>query len=292
MPTLFQSLETTAARGAAGLAAGARQNIAEALRALQTADGGSAGLDGRSDPYYTFFAWLGLRALGAPLPRDPLCAYMAAHRHDENPADARCAQFLLAVERRKTRPQFFRLAAAALRGDAYGAFLSALTVGAQPPHGSPHGPPHEPPHGLTRGLTRLVWRCLRRALPTSAAERLPTPRLAAGLLLAVLAGDPAPPLRRALEARRCPGGGTASAPGAPPDLLATAVARFALAQGSVPAAPLEHAEETARDLAFRDLAFIEACWLEDGLFGASPAAARGDAEHTFYALLALGTCRG
>ena len=40
-----------------------------------------------------------------------------------------------------------------------------------------------------------------------------------------------------------------------------------------------------------DLAFIESCWLEDGLFGPSPLAERGDAEHTFYGLLALGTCR-
>jgi hypothetical protein len=31
--------------------------------------------------------------------------------------------------------------------------------------------------------------------------------------------------------------------------------------------------------------------LADGLFGASHHAVQGDAEHTFYALLALGTCQ-
>jgi len=53
---------------------------------------------------------------------------------------------------------------------------------------------------------------------------------------------------------------------------------------------LERSHDTA-ETRREDLDFVEACWLGDGLFGASPVAAHGDAEHTFYGLLALGTCR-
>jgi hypothetical protein len=265
MPTLLQRLETAAARGAAGLDTGARGGVAAALRALWAGDGGFAGLDGRSDPYYTLFAWLALRALGAEYDRGWLRACMDAHRNDANPVDVRCARLLLSVEGRKPRLPRLRLAAEILRGDLYGAFLSALDA-ATPP----------------RWLARLAWHRLQRAFPPSAAERLPTPRLAAGLVLASLAGADGSGFRRALETRRFPGGGYVSAPGAPPDLLATAAARFVLTAFS----------HTAQSVTFaEDLRFVEACWLEDGLFGASPGAARGDAEHTFYALLALGTCR-
>ncbi|MDD4019960.1 MAG: hypothetical protein PHV28_18690, partial [Kiritimatiellae bacterium] len=84
-----------------------------------------------------------------------------------------------------------------------------------------------------------------------------------------------------LTSRHCASGGFVSAPRALPDLLATAVARFSIGnqQSSI------GGEREA------DLAFVEACWRTDGLFGASPRAGRGDAEHTFYGLLALGTCR-
>ena len=260
MPDLFHSLEAAAARGAAGLDTGARETVCAALRALQGADGGFAGLDGRSDPYYTLFAWLGLRALGAPCDRGRLCAYMAAWRGG-SALDARCARFVLAAEGARRRRPYLRMAAECLRGDAYGAFLSALTAGTPP-----------------RWLTRLGLR--RMAGGAGWARRLaalPTPRLAAGLVLATLAGTDDAAWRRALETRRCPGGGYAAAPGAGADLLATAVARFALSpEGGTEA---------------RDLAFVEACWMADGLFGASPTAARGDAEHTFYALLALGGAR-
>jgi hypothetical protein len=74
------------------------------------------------------------------------------------------------------------------------------------------------------------------------------------------------------------------------------VARFACGCGATASRPPRAAAEHGRasDAASRtgeDLAFIEACWLEDGLFGPSPRASHGDAEHTFYGLLALGTCR-
>ena len=260
MPILFHSLETIAMRGATGLDTDARAAVVAALQTLQMADGGFTGLDGQSDPYYTLFAWLGLRALGGAYDRDQLCAYMTAYRCDANPLDARCAQFCLSVESGKIRLPHLRLVTELLRGDAYGAFLSALTIGT-----------------LSRWLARLG---MRRICSPDAVERLPTPRLAAGLVLAELADVEDEACRCVLESRHCPNGGYASAPNAAADLLATAVARFALTRGE------EDVAESARDLAF-----IEACWLEGGLFGASPTAMRGDAEHTFYGLLALGTCR-
>ena len=273
MTNLFQILENLAACGAEGLRPAARESVVSALSALYGHEGGFAGLDGRADPYFSLFAWLSLRALGATYDRGRLCAYMAAHRHDANKVDARCAQLLLAVEGQGARVTWLALAVALLRGDSrdvYGAFLLMLVTA------------HVP-----RWLAKLAWRRQCRLFATGEAERLPTPRLAAGLLLARLAGQQGAYIRSALEARRCVAGGFVSVPGAWPDLLATALARFALWQGRL-----------ARDLQGRevqankgDLMFIEACWLEDGLFAASPAADRGDAEHTFYGLLALGTCR-
>jgi len=265
MMHLLQTVEDTAARGAEGLTAAARQSVAAALHALQRPDGGFAGLDGQSDPYFSLFAWLGLRALGATYDRDRLCAYLTAHRQSARRIDAQCADLVLACEGRDSRFSRLKCAAALWRGgthEAYGAFLLALATGSAP-----------------RWLARLAWRRLSPA--AGAAERLPTPRLAAGVLLAALAGEDAADLHSALASRRRAGGGFASAAGAPADLLATAAARFSL--GMRHAAPGETREA--------DLAFIEACWQEDGLFGPSPSATRGDAEHTFYGLLALGTCR-
>ena len=269
---LFQSVEKAAARGAEGLRPAARATLVSALRKLQRPDGGFAGLDGRSDPYYALFAWLSLRALGAAYDRAALCAYMAAHRRAANRVDARCARLLLAAEGRGARASWLAPALAVLRGDArdtYGAFLLALAAGRVP-----------------RWLARLAWRRQQRLLAAGAAERLPTPRLAAALALAALAEEGAGDVAAVLATRRCAGGGFASAAGAPADLLATAVARFALALGSSPAAARIRADGRADDLSF-----VQACWLDDGLFGASPAARQGDAEHTFYGLLALGTCR-
>ena len=264
MANLFQKLEAAAARGAEGLLPEARETLAKALLALQQASGGFAGLDGRADPYFTFFAWLSLRALGAGYDRDRLCAYMQAHRRDAKTVDAQCARILLAAEGEGMRLSWLKLPAALLRGDtreAYAAFMLALAGGAAP-----------------RWAARLAWWRQRSLFRAGRVERLPTPRLAAGLVLAGLAGVRGSEIASALLSRRRASGGFASADGAPADLLATAVARFAAGQAS--GGGLQ-----------QDLAFVEACWLEDGLFGPSPAARQGDAEHTFYGLLAFGTCR-
>ena len=282
MDNLFQTLEDVAARGAAGLASEARQSVAAALLALRCPDGGFAGLDGRADPYYALFAWLSLRALGVAYDRGRLCAYMAAHLHDVNTVDARCAALVLACEGQRRRGSWLKGLVTLLRGDAhavYGLFLLALATGDVP-----------------RWIARLAWRRQRKRFEDGLAERLPTPRLAAGMALASLAGERGADLVPVLESRRCAGGGFASAGGAQADLLATAVARFACAFGSTESLPPSAANERWRasvpaSRMREDIAFIEACWLDDGLFGASPLAVAGDAEHTFYGLLALGTCR-
>ena len=274
MTNLLQMIEATAARGADGLVGTAREELSRALYALRRDDGGFAGLDGRSDPYYTLFAWFGLRALGASYDRDRLCAYMATHRHAAHAIDAQCAALLLACEGRSPHATQWSLIQSLLRGDAHGGayalFLRCLAV-----------------RRIPRWAARAAWWHQRRLFQADRASRLPTPQLAAGLVLAALAGAEALDLVNTLEGRHCAGGGFASAPNAPADLLATAVARFALGlSADADKAPCLRATQA------QDLTFIEACWLDDGLFGASPAAAHGDAEHTFYGLLALGTCAG
>ena len=268
MTNLLQMIEATAARGADGLVGTAREELSRALYALRRDDGGFAGLDGRSDPYYTLFAWLGLRALGASYDRNGLCTYMAAHRHAAHAIDAQCAALLLACEGRSPHATQWSLIQSLLRGDAHGGayalFLRCLAV-----------------RRIPRWAARAAWWHQRRLFQADRTARLPTPQLAAGLVLAALAGAEAPGLVSTLEGRHRANGGFASAPNSPADLLATAVARFALGFSA-------DADKTSKRE--QDLVFIEACWLDDGLFGASPAATHGDAEHTFYGLLALGTC--
>ncbi len=281
MTNLVQSVEATARRGAEGLAPEARGELVSALLALQRQDGGFAGLDGRSDPYYSFFAWLGLRALGKECDRDRLCAYMKAHRRSAKRIDARCAEVVLLREGRRSQAAgWLTVADSLLLGEArdtYGAFMLGLladTLFAS---------------GLPRWAARSAW----GHLAAREWERLPTPQLAAARVIAGIAREESSGLLSALKGRRCASGGFSAAAGAPPDLLATAVARFALGSGPSAADTRDAAAKVQmrNGELDKDLAFVEACWLEDGLFGPSPAALHGDAEHTFYGLLALGTCR-
>jgi len=277
MANLLQTIEDTAARGAGGLTPEARESVAGALQALQCPGGGFAGLDGRADPYYSFFAWLSLRALGAAYDRGRLCVYMDANRRHANRINAYCAELVLAVEGRTAQRSWLRFAAAIVRGDTrgvYAAFLLMLTA-----------------RHVPRWVARLAWRGQKRRLARAVVERLPTPRLAAGCVLATLAETDAAGILSVLHARRCASGGFASVANAAPDLLATAIARFACSFGPAMPCPRLGNERGPESHTREDLTFIEACWREDGLFGASPSALHGDGEHTFYGLLALGTCR-
>jgi len=272
MVGFMQRIERCAACGAEGLAPEGRAAVTAALLASRRADGGFAGLDGRTDPYFSFFAWLCLRALGADFDKNGLCAFFSAAARGARGVDARCAEIALLREGRRSRCGSWLRFVAALGGrggtDGYAPFLSLLWLEALQPSGTP------------RGLARLAWR--RFAAGRRRLENLPTPVLAAGMVLAARAGVPDEAWEHALADRRCARGGYASAAGAAPDLLATAVARFARAVRADAEPDRERAD---------DLAFIEACWMGDGLFGPSAAATHGDAEHTFYGLLSLGTCR-
>lgn len=278
MANLLQMIESVAAAGAAGLAARARDELEAALRGRQCPDGGFAGLDGRSDPYYTCFGWLGMRALGRGGDlREEVCAYLrvARQRAARGSLDRRVVEVALLAEGRWPRCSGWLAAASQLpqgviAGGAYEAFLLGLLVDTL----------------LRNGIPCFVANGLFRRLSGWDFGRGPTSQLAALLALAVRAGNAGPRVSElgcALAARRAPGGGFVGAPAAAADLLATAVACFSLgAAGWIGAK--EH--ETRQDLAF-----IEACWQDDGLFGPLPDMGRGDVEHTFYGLLALGALR-
>ncbi|MDD4102584.1 MAG: hypothetical protein PHU80_08135 [Kiritimatiellae bacterium] len=269
MTDIANVIEGIAAAGAGGLMPEARVGIAEALLRLRNYDGGFAGLAGESDPYYSFFTWLGLRALGADYERSGLVRYMAAHIKRGKTVDAVCARVLMRVE--APRPlsivERWDCVRRFLGSDVYGALLSLFCAGVVSPR-----------------TARMIWWAQKMMLRSGGYERWPTPRLAAAALLAWLAGEQCGAVIAVLQARRCAGGGYASAACARPDLLGTAVARLALLLCA-------RVDEAGMPSAAEDLAFCEACWMDDCLFGATPDAARGDAEHTFYGLLTLGTCR-
>lgn len=253
---LFQTLESTAKRGVAGLDPEARNGLVEAIRCHCDPDGGHTDLAGRhSDPYYSFFAWLCLRALTGISPAS-LEQYFTECRV-QNTIDHFCKAFV-SLHRMSTFKRKFAAFTFILRHpprDAYTLFLTALM--------------------LDISFPRLAPGLLRRAR-TNNTQTLSTSRLAAYLLTHPDASD-APLLREKLMRRHSVTGGFASADNASPDLLATAVARIVLSGETL---------DTAADLLF-----TEACWCPDDLFSSTPGLPNGDVEHTYYALLVLGTCR-
>jgi hypothetical protein len=253
---LFQSIEETAKKGADGLTLDARDSLVDTLRSRCAPDGGYTDLNGtRSDPYYSFFAWLCLRALTHTSPA-PLEHYFATC-HTQSSIDLFCKAFVrmnsMPIYKRKLASLFFLMCHPPR--DPYALFMSGLM--------------------LNLSFPRLAPRLLRLA-GTYKTDALSTSRLAAQLLANPCATD-APLLRKKLLQRHSETGGFSSADCAAPDLLATAVARIALAGEAV---------DTSRDLLF-----TEACWCPDGLFSALPGLPHGDVEHTYYALLVLGTSR-
>ncbi len=253
---LFSTIETIARKGAEGLAPEARADIAQSILQRNCADGGQPDLAGsRSDPYYSLFAWLCLRALQG-------CAPESLERYFKtcdckSPIDIYSASFVnlqaLPVFRRKLACLGFLL----------------------------RHPPRTPYTLLLSGLlaetafpllTPLLLSCVR----LHRKQAISTSRLAA-LLLAKPKARGNQELRDTLLKRHVPTGGFSSADKVAPDLLATAAARLALATDCL--------ENTS------DLLFAEACWAPNGLFAPQPGLPEGDVEHTFYALLVLGSCR-
>ena len=253
---LFQTIEATAKQGAEGLAPEARDALVDTLRRRCAPDGGYTDLNGaHSDPYYSFFAWIALRALTTTSPTsieryfatcqtkssiDRFCkAFVGIHSMSAFKRRASCLSFLL------RHPPC----------DAYALFLTGLLLCISFPSLAP----------LLFSLARFTN-----------TQALSTSRLAAQLATHPHASN-APLIREKLLRRHSEAGGFSSADNTPPDLLATAVARFVLADRAAGRS--------------QDLLFTEACWCPDNLFAAMPGLPQGDVEHTYYALLVLGTCR-
>ena len=253
---LFQTIEATAKRGAEGLTPEARDTLVDTLRSRCAPDGGYTDLNGaHSDPYYSFFAWIALRALTNTSPTS--IEHYFATCQTKNSIDRFCKAFVSihsmpAFKRRVSCLSFL------LRHpprDAYVLFLSGLLLCISFP-----------------GLAPLLFALAR----FTNANALSTSRLAAQLVTNPHASN-APLIREKLLRRHSETGGFSSADNTPPDLLATAVARFVLADRAAGRS--------------QDLLFTEACWCLDNLFAAMPGLPQGDVEHTYYALLVLGTCR-
>lgn len=253
---VMRTIEGLAKKGAEGLTPEARAEIAKAILQRNRADGGQADLSGtRSDPYYSLFAWFCLRALQG-------CAPKSLERYFKtcackSPIDLYSAFFvnLQALPTFKRKLACFGFLIRHAPRTPYTLLLSALLAETAFPL-----------------LTSLLLRCVR----LKSKQAISTSRLAAQLLAKPQARD-SQGLRDTLLQRQSPTGGFSSADKVAPDLLATAAARLALAPCS-----LDNRN---------DRIFAEACWAPNSLFAPQPGLTEGDVEHTFYALLVLGSCR-
>jgi hypothetical protein len=253
---LLRTIETLARRGAEGLTPEAHAELVQAIHGRSAEDGGQTDLGGeRSDPYYSLFAWFCLRALqeGIPVALERYFKTCAC----KSPVDLYSAFFVnlqwLPVFRRK-----FACLGFLLRHPPrtpYTLLLSGLLTETAFP-----------------SLTPLLLRFMRLSRQPS----ISTSRLAAQILSTHNSKNMLQ-LRETLRNRHAPSGGFSSADEVAPDLLATAAARVALGYDCLDSQ--------------NDLLFTEACWAPNGLFAPQPGLLEGDVEHTFYALLVLGSCR-
>ena len=253
---LLRIIEGLAKKGAEGLAPEARDGIVQAILQRNREDGGQADLSGsRSDPYYSLFAWFCLRALKGFAP-ESLEAYFK-RCPCKSPMDLYSASFVnlqaLPAFRRKLACFAFLLRHPPRT--PYTLLLSGLLAESAFP-----------------SLTPFLLRFARPLQQTS----ISTSRLVAQIITNPNSNNNLQ-LRNVLLSRHAPTGGFSSTDGAAPDLLATAAAHVALGPCSMNSK--------------NDLLFTEACWAPNGLFAPLPGSPEGDVEHTFYALLVLGSCR-
>jgi prenyltransferase beta subunit len=252
----LKNIEKLARKGAEGLDAEAREAIIQAILQRNQADGGQSDLSGsRSDPYYSLFAWFCLRALQDSAP-------VALERYFKtctckSPVDLYSASFVnlqgLPVFKRKLACLGFLLRHPPRT--PYSLLLSGLLAETAFP-----------------SLTPLLLKFIR----LSGERSISTSRLAAQIITNHNSNNNLQ-LKNILLNRHSPSGGFSSADGTAPDLLATAAAHVALGYDCL---------DTRNDLLF-----TEACWAPNGLFAPLPGLPEGDVEHTFYALLVLGSCR-
>lgn len=269
MSLFVDQLENLCRTGAEQLSVDARKRLCDALQRLHVPSGGYAGLDGAPDPYYSFFVYQCLTALGAPIDRDALLDY-AAQCAPQTYVDRVAAEAL----RQACTAQWSPTAALRLllrsssESEAYGRFFALWQADRA---FSPR---------ILSWWARIAWLGLRKQVVQRPG--LVMPHLAVGLVIAHVAGDRAATrqLITRIQRYRVAGGGFACMVGHGGDLLATAVAVAALRMAGA-----KHALNRHREI---DRDFVELCWLGDDLFGATPLAEKGDAEYTFYGMLALG----
>ncbi len=255
MPTLTNKLIRTAASSRQYLDGRSRREIARFLRSRWNSDGGVRGRDERSDIYYTVFAVICMRALGAPFPYFRLWKYLRSFGAGESLdlIHLFCLTRLRSIfpMSGSTKEYLLRAAHEVRPESAYDMFFKVVTA-------EYLGGEHLP-------QTRFE---LNPADPTT--------NLAAAVVLNQKTDNAA---RAALMERFCPAGGfrPTRAEGHP-DLLSTATALFALKI-------MNYDMEPVRQPCFE---FIESLWRDSGGFAGHAADQFEDSEYTYYALLSIG----
>ena len=268
-----EQLRRTCRAGAAALDPAARPAVLDFVRSQQRADGGFAERDGStSDVYYTLFGAGCLDALGGLGAKRRLRAFVLTVLSEDREFDfihtAALAQLAAGIgkrneaERLAARLESWRASDGGWHGrpdsetgSAYAAFAAlqaCQACGLDVPN----------PDGAVRSIEALRRDGGFVNEPGTAQSQVNATAAAVCALLAL-------------------GGSAQTAAGLRPDgggLLSMATTLFAM-------------KAAAQDMsAVRPecLTFIEACWRENGGFGAMPHGADADVEYTFYALLALG----
>jgi len=259
MTSLADRLLRAAAQSRRFLQKKSRSETARFILSRRAPDGGFRGRDEQSDLYYTVFAVLGLKTLGAPIPALSLWRYC---RRFGNGEELDLVHLACLIQLRsafpmlgKTRRKFSQTLKTFEAASAYDRFLKQLAA------------------------DRL--RVARFLAPPPPVERSdPTPSLAAAMVLNPKQARAAVP---SLLDRACPRGGfAANAQLMVPDLLSTATALFALTQAG---ANLDSIRRPC-------LEYVESLWRDSGGFAGHGSDEFEDVEYTFYGLLSIGCLVG
>jgi len=255
MISLADRLLHTAAQSRRFLQKESRSETARFILSRRAPDGGFRGRDEQSDLYYTVFAVLGLKTLGAPIPALSLWRYC---RHFGNGEELDLVHLACLIQLRSAFPML---------GKTRRKFSQTLKT-------------FEADSAYDRFLKQLAGDRLRTArfpfAPPEIVLSAPTPSLAAAVILNLKAGSAA---ISALLDRACLRGGfAANAQLMVPDLLSTATALFALTQAG---ADLDSIRRPC-------LEYVESLWRDSGGFAGHGSDGFEDVEYTFYGLLSIG----
>ncbi|MDA3923538.1 MAG: hypothetical protein PF904_02430 [Kiritimatiellae bacterium] len=269
---LLKDMQLAVKQGISALDFSALAELFSSVLSLQCSEGGFCGLDGKSDLYYSYFAVFMLEAHGSEYDVDLLMQWVCREFPKSHGVDRICAELLLlrSGKRSKSAARLSLLKSLLRIGpaDSYKLFLTSLLM------------EQLLPEGINRFLLKRAAVSTLKRRASDDFSSLSTPVAVVCLLLASESGD-AVALERMqtlLTQRHRSSGGYSSAPGISADLLSTSVVLFAYSLC-----------EISITVDKNDRAFIELCWQDDGLFSSAPGQVDGDLEHTFYALLALGS---